>query len=149
MGNCLTELSVSEVLKKHGKVAGKLIVDEFMQLFKIKKALAPVTKNYIQRKHLWNKIRSSMFLKGKVDGEGTFQKLKTKLVADGSFHDRKCYEEFNSPTATLEAIFIELQSAAKLKIKWAKTDICGSYLNAYFDDDDVIKMVIEKRYQRS
>ena len=72
-------------------------------------------KKYVEFKNLWNKIRSSMFLKKKVDSEGIFEILKVRLVSDGSCQDRICCKKFNLPTATLEVIFIELRATAKLK----------------------------------
>ena len=142
---CMTQLSVPKALRKHGRLAEDSLVDEFVQLFKTKRALVPVMKKYVQRKHLLNKIRSSMFLKEKVNGEGVFEKLKSRLVADGRGQDRAHYQGFNSPTATLEAIFLELQVASSKRRKWAKIDIGGAYLNAYLDEDDVIIMVIGKQ----
>jgi hypothetical protein len=142
---CMTQLSIPKALRKHGKLAEDSLVDEFVQLFKTKRALVPIMKRYVQRKHLLNKIRSSMFLKEKVNSEGVFEKLKSRLVADGRGQDRAHYQGFNSPTATLEAIFLELQVASSKGRKWAKIDIGGAYLNAYLDEDDVIIMVIGKQ----
>ena len=48
----LTQLTVTKGLKKHGQLAEDAVAAEFIQLFKTKKALVHVIKEYIEGKHL-------------------------------------------------------------------------------------------------
>ena len=79
----LTQHTLANGIRLFGTEAEKAVIAEFVQLFKTKKVLTPVKSMYIERKHLFDKIRSSMFLKENTDGDGLFEKLKGRLVADG------------------------------------------------------------------
>jgi len=85
-----------------------------------------------------------VFVKEKKDNDGVFEKLKGRLVADGRGQDWTLYNNFQSPTANMETPFLELQNVAIRKKKWAKIDICGVYLNANLNDDDVIIILLGK-----
>ena len=58
-----------------------------------------------------------MFLKEKFDGNNVFEKLKSRLVADGSTQDRTLYNNLSSPTAKLDSIFIVLEKCARRRMK--------------------------------
>jgi hypothetical protein len=87
----LTQLSVKQGLRRHGKFAKRAIRKEFDQLFKKKAVLKPVKRSDLSGKQRRKIIRSSMFLKEKFDGMGKFEKLKGRLVADGRMQDRSLY----------------------------------------------------------
>ena len=101
-------------------------------------------KRYLEEREKIEKIRSSMFVKEKRDGNGIFEKLKGRLVADGSQQDRTLYGNFQSQPAYLDAIILELTGAAIKKSKWSKVDIGGAYLNALLNDEDIIVMTLRK-----
>ena len=88
-----------------------------------------------------------MFLKEKFDGNNVFEKLKSRLVADGSTQDRTLYNNLSSPTAKLDSIFIVLEKCVRRCMKWGKMDIGGAYLNAVLygkKGDGIIIMIISK-----
>jgi len=76
-----------------------------------------------------------MFLKEKYDAAGNFEKIKARLVADGSTQDRSDFDEedIDSPTASLESIFNMLKLVAVEKRHLLILDIGGAYLNAEID----------------
>eukprot|EP00557_Chaetoceros_sp_GSL56_P005694 CAMPEP_0176500028 /NCGR_PEP_ID=MMETSP0200_2-20121128/13286_1 /TAXON_ID=947934 /ORGANISM="Chaetoceros sp., Strain GSL56" /LENGTH=1532 /DNA_ID=CAMNT_0017898575 /DNA_START=170 /DNA_END=4768 /DNA_ORIENTATION=+ len=139
-----TQYSVKEGFKKHGTKAKEAVVSEFKQLFKGKKALRPVKKKLLTIKQLKKIIRSSMFLKEKFDAFGIFEKLKGRLVADGRMQDKKIYKGLKSPMASIEVIIMCLVIGCLKRMKFAKADIGGAYLNAYLDDADEVFMEISR-----
>jgi len=135
-GMALTNLKVKVALERFGKVAYGAIKDELEQLFIKKKALAPTLLRDFTRTSLYFPIlRSHMFLREKYNAIGVFEKIKARLVADGStqdgddFHD----EDISSPTACLESIFNMLKLVAVEKRHLLILDIGGAYLNAKID----------------
>ena len=133
-------------MAKHEKVAMDSINKEFTMLLQEKRAIAPVKRKYIPRKYLKNRVRSSAFLKEKMDGNNVFEKLKTRVVADGSTQDKMIYSPLNSPTVKLESIFVCLALVSGRKtLHWGEIDIGGAYLNAFMVDGDVIIMVLSKQ----
>ena len=75
-------------------------------------------------------IRSSMFLKQKNNPDGSFLKLKARLVAGGDQEDKSLYEDLSSPTVSTSAVFTLLAIAAHEKRRVAVVDNSGAYLNA-------------------
>jgi len=71
-----------------------------------------------------------MFLKEKFNADGSFQKLKARLVAGGNTQDRTVYESISSPTASLTAVLTVATIAAKEQRIVQVVDITGAYLNA-------------------
>jgi len=57
-------------------------------------------------------IVSSMFLKQKGKSDGTFCKLKARLVAGGYMQDRSIYEDISSLTVSWTSVCIILATAA-------------------------------------
>lgn len=67
-------------------------------------------------------IRSSMFLKGKFNTIGKFQKMKTRLVAGGNGQEKELYENMSSPTMANKSVFMFIALAAILKQKMETVD---------------------------
>ena len=139
--------SVKKALKEHGKDAYDAIIKEFKQLFKEKKALIPVNRGDLSARQMKQIIRSSMFLKTKFDAKGTFEKIKARLVADGSKQDRALYPDNSSHTVTMQSLLMTLLIAAKEGRKAMKIDIGGAYLNAEMTGEEVI-MEVDKMLTR-
>ena len=80
-----------------------------------------------------------------MDGNNVFEKLKTRVVADGSTQDKTIYSLLNSPTAKSESICACLALVSGRKtLHWGEIDIGGAYLNAFMVDGDVIIMILSK-----
>jgi len=73
-----------------------------------------------------------MFLREKYNAIGVFEKIKARLVADGSTQDREDFDdkEISSPTACLESIFNMLKIVAVEDRHLLILDVGGAYLNA-------------------
>lgn len=139
------QFTVKEGLEKHREKTKEAVVAEFVQLFRGKKALIPVKRRMLTNAQLRKIIRSSMFLKEKFDAFGIFKKLKARLVGDGRMQDRTLYQYLKSPTAQIEFIFMCLVIACYRRLKIAKIDFSGAYLNAMIDDIDEVFMEISKQ----
>ena len=124
----------------HGATAKEAIVKEFRNLFVDKKALTPVKHCELTREQRRKLLRSHMFLKEKYDGKGGFEKLKSRLVGDGSTQDRAPYEHLESPTANIESVFMILELASQRKMHASKLDFSAAYLNATIEEGEDIMM---------
>ena len=71
-----------------------------------------IDKAALTKKQLESAIRSFMFLKEKFHGDGSFDKLKARLVAGGDGQDKSLYDNLSSPTVTQETVMILLAIAA-------------------------------------
>ena len=135
-GMALMNLSIKVALEKYGKEAYDSVKDELLQLFVKKKALTPVLFSQLNMT-TEEIIRSHMFLKAKIDANGIFEKIKARLVADGSGQDRSEFneEELASPTASLESIFNIIKIIVEEGRHKLILDVGGAYLNAAIDRD--------------
>ena len=75
-------------------------------------------------------IPCSLFLKEKLFPDGTFDKLKARLVAGGHRQDITLYDNISSPTVNLTTVYIVLALAAFEGHQVTPVDIKGAYLNA-------------------
>ena len=143
-GAALANLSVKEALNQHGKLAYDAIKDELSQLFFKKKALRLIKWNDLPKNAM--KIRTHMFLKLKLDANGSPEKMKARLVADGSSQDRSRYEvyEVSSPTASLGSIINVLKTVVQEGRDYSVFDITGAYLNADIKET-VYLLIVDKR----
>ena len=75
-------------------------------------------------------IPCSLFLKGKLLPDGSFDKLKARLVAGGHRQDASLYDDVSSPTVNLTTLYTVLAVAAHEGHNLTAIDIKGAYLNA-------------------
>jgi hypothetical protein len=132
-------LTVKAALKKLGEPAMKAIVAEVQQLSK---------RNLfsgVQPQEGGKVIPSSMFLKEKYLADGSFDKLKARLVAGGHMQDRSLYaDDASSPTVATSAVFMVAAIAAHESRAVATIDFPGAYLFADMPDDKpVVKMRLD------
>lgn len=90
----------------------------------------PVKKADLSPAQIKKIIPSSMFLKAKHKPDGTFDKLKSRLVAGGHRQDTTMYDNVSSPCVNLTSVFTLLSIAAFERRHLAAVDIKGAYLNA-------------------
>ena len=89
-------------------------------------------------------IRSSMFIKEKYDAEGSFEKLKARLVAGGNQQDKSLYDDLAAPTVSTSSVFTVLSIAAAEGRKIATLDIGGAFLNASMETGVQVHMRLDK-----
>jgi hypothetical protein len=135
--------SMKAGLKEHGQAAYEAVIKEFTQLFRNKKALVPVKKGELTWQQRRQVIRSSMFMKSKYDARGVFEKIKARLVADGSMQDRSLYPNNSSPTVSMRSLFTCLGIAAREGRQVMKIDITGAYLNAEMEGEEMLMRLDE------
>ena len=151
-GHKVAMVSVQKALSLYGDDASESIKKELKQLID-KGVFKPVRKADLSPDERKRAIRSLMFLKEKFTPSGKFQKLKARLVADGSRQDRTIYNDSSSPTASVPALFTVFGIAAAEGRDVASLDITGAYLNAKADKSkapihviitpDMVKWVLE------
>ena len=81
-------LTVNSALRKCGRKALESIVDEVYQIGIQKDVFKPVNVRRLTVPQLKKTIRSSIFSKEKFLSDGTFEKLKSRLVAGGNMQDK-------------------------------------------------------------
>lgn len=135
-----TQMSYKKGLKKHGTRAMNAAEKELRQMCDqdvwdaIMLSSLPIDK----RKKV---IRSFMFLKEKFKPDGSFDKLKMRLVAGGHMQEKLDMEIVSSPTVSLSAVFIVFAFAVKLGMTVVTVDITGAYLNAYMGASEVFMRI--------
>ena len=81
-------------------------------------------------------IKTFMFIKIKYRADGSFEKVKARLVANGPQQDPRSYtdDDCASPTAGIPFVFTILAIAAQERRHYRFVDITGAYLNAHIED---------------
>ena len=125
-----------------GEIAEDAIKAEIVNMLK-KQVFEPVRVSDLSRQERKSIIRSSIFLKEKFKPNGAFDKLKARLVADGSMQDRNIYESMTSPTVATMSVMCLLAISAMQKRRISTIDIGSAYLNAVLTSDVVMMMDTE------
>ena len=135
------KVSIQQSKKIYGEdITNNVLRAELTQLVQ-KQVCKGVYWDYLTEEERSSTIRCSVFLKEKFKPDGSFDKLKARLVAGGNMQDRTIYsdEETSSPTVSTSALFIITAIAAKEQRKVATMDFSSAYLNA-----DMKKKVLMK-----
>jgi hypothetical protein len=138
----LMNLSVGAAVQGFGDVAKDAVKEELTQLFIHKKALEPVRWDDLNQEQRKRAVRSHMFLKEKYE-DGSFVKMKARLVADGRMQDRTVYTDYSSPTAKTISIMTCLKHAALKDWDMLKLDVGGAFLCAPINDEEVFMFLCE------
>ena len=137
-------LSVSAAIDRFGQMASDACKDELFQLFVEKQALIPVRWEDLNAEQKKRVVRSHMFLREKYE-DGSFVKMKARLVADGRMQDRNVYSDYSSPTAKTQSVMVCLKLAAVKGWDLLKLDVGGAFLCANMDDTEEVFMVLDKQ----
>ena len=145
-------ISMKKGLDTYGEDAEKSIFLEVEAMEK-KKVFTPVSHDNLTYKQRREAIRSFMFLKEKFKPDGSFDKLKSRLTANGKTQDRNEIKESfgrtSSPTISMSSIMTLLAIAKNEKRHLAAVDIKNAYLNANLEDQGLIIVldnVVTKEY---
>ena len=95
-------ISVKEALRTRDDAASKGIIHELKQMLD-KKVWVPVSGAVLIASQRSAIIRLSIFLKRKNHPDGSFHKLKARLVAGGDQQDKGLYDDLSSPTVSTSA----------------------------------------------
>jgi hypothetical protein len=143
LNNYILNMKIEEAMKVKPQEAEQSILKELRSIHD-KGTFKPIhirDLSYQQRKSI---IPSKLFLKDKYSPDGTFEKLKSRLVGGGHRQDRTLYEdhERSSPTLSTTGLFTIAGIAAKRGWDRATADIGTAYLNAKLKDKHEIYMKI-------
>jgi hypothetical protein len=139
-------MSLMKGLRKHKQAGFEAILKELMLVHETGTIegidyakLSPAQKS--------RAIRSLLFFKEKYKPDGTFDKLKARLVAGGHMQDRSVYSQSDTsaPTVATEAVMMVATIAAKEHRHVATVDIGGAFLKGKFRDDSTpVHMRLDK-----
>jgi hypothetical protein len=132
--------TTKNAIETFGDSALKVMFDEMQQMVD-KDVFEIVNPNTLSKHQITSRIRSLMFLKEKFNAQGTFEKLKARLVAGGHMQDRDLYFDISSPTASMAAILMVAALAAKEGRFVVCLDIGGAYLNAELNEHEVFMLL--------
>jgi ABC-type Zn uptake system ZnuABC Zn-binding protein ZnuA len=79
-----------------------------------------------------------MFMKEKYRPDGTFDKMKARLVAGGNEQDLEMIVDVSSPTMSLSALLKVIALAKKEEREVASTDVPGAYPNAVMGEENPV-----------
>jgi hypothetical protein len=136
-------ISVRDALRSQGDEAKRVILKELEQMV-VRGVFKPVHRSLLNEHERRSTIRSSMFLKAKYHPDGTFDKLKARLVAGGDQQDKSLYTDLSSATVSTSAVFTLAAVAAHEQRRVAVVDIGGAFLNADMGHKVPVHMRLDK-----
>jgi Reverse transcriptase (RNA-dependent DNA polymerase) len=136
-------ISVRDALRTKGDEAKRVILKELQQMLTLR-VIRPVHRAQLSESQRRATIRSSMFLKAKYLPDGTFDKLKARLVAGGNQQDKTLYDELSSATVSTSSVFTLASIAAYEKRSVAVVDIAGAFLNASMEGSIPVHMRLDR-----
>ena len=136
-------ISVRDALRTKGNEAKRVILKELKQMI-VRKVFKPVHRGLLDEAQRRSTIRSSMFIKAKYLPDGTFDKLKARLVAGGDQQDKSLYDDLSSATVSTSSVFTLAAVAAHERRHVAVVDIGGAFLNADMGRDVLVHMRLDK-----
>ena len=139
-----TTYSFTKGINELGVDAKNAITDEIRNMFVTKNALTPVKYDNLSNSQKSNIIRSHMFIKVKHHPDGTFDKVKARLVANGNMQEDCKFTDNYSPTVSVQSIMMVLKIASQSQYIMSTFDIGAAYLNASMDNEEVY-MYIDKK----
>ena len=139
-------ISLNEGIERFGPSAEQAIHNEFQQLNSIP-AWTPVHVSDLSPAQRSKVIKTLMFLKDKYRADGTFDKIKARLVARGDMQRGLSEQSTSSPTASTTAAFMNAAIAAKEHRHVATVDVTGAFLNAPMSGEEVFVQLDRKLAQ--
>ena len=135
-------ISVKRAVQQFGSAATTESMISELKTLHERGTWEPVLWNSLSGAQKRSTIRSFIFLKDKYLADGTFEKLKSRLVGGGHMQDREVYGNVASPTGGTVSLFIISIIAVIEKRHVATADIASAYINA--DMDEEVLMRIDK-----
>ena len=135
----VNHITLRRGLAMFGVDAEQAVRAELLNMIR-KDVFEPVLISQLTKQERRAIIRSSIFLKEKFRPDGSFDKLKARLVADGSMQDKAIYENLNSPTVATVSVFCMLAMAARERRLMSTVDVGSAYLNADLDSSVIMML---------
>ena len=132
-------MSLSQAREYFDDLADKSVMEELIALVELQvfEGRYQHLLTVEERKRI---LRTHLLMKVKTDSKGTFQRLKSRLVCNGSIEIKDSFDKFElySPTVGLQSIFLWLAIAAKEELYIKVIDIRTAYLTVDQDKDVTI-----------
>jgi hypothetical protein len=122
-------ISVKAAIRDYPESGLATIQKELQQMIS-KQVFHAVHASGLSHAQLRSIIPCKLFVKEKLDPDGTFEKLKGRLVAGGHRQNKELYDDLSSPTADHSSVMTVAAIAACEGRHVATCDIGGAYLNA-------------------
>lgn len=133
----IDHITPRKALRKFRGAAIKSIVKELSGILS-KECFNGVDITTLNTKQKRKIIRSSMFLKEKYLADGSFEKLKSRLVAGGHMQDRSDMGDVSSPVVSTLCVYMIAALAAKERRKVVCVDIASAFLNSDMSGENVL-----------
>ena len=136
-------MTCKDAIDKHGDPASDSITAEMLQLVH-KQAIQPVCWNSLSDEDKKRIIPSKMFLKAKHKPDGSFERLKARIVARGDRQNKNLYDEdLSAGTVSSMSVMTIAAIASHEERKVAVVDITGAFLHARMDEENPVYVRIE------
>jgi hypothetical protein len=136
-------MSYKKASEKHGDIAFDAGEKEISGML-AKDIFEPVYWDSLSQDMKDKTIRSFTFYKEKFKVDGSLDKLKARMVAQGQLVDKSTLGDISAPTPGLEAIFLMHALAAQLGYRVAVMDIPSAFLHSQLPEDQRLPMIISK-----
>jgi Reverse transcriptase (RNA-dependent DNA polymerase) len=136
-------ISVRDALRTRGVEAKRVILKKLKQMID-RKVIRSILRSGLDNSERRSSIRSSMLLKAKYHADGTFDKLKARLVAGSDQQDKTLYDDLSSATVSTSSVFTLAAVAAHEHRCIALVDIGGAFLNADMEDKILVHMRLDR-----
>ena len=138
-----SNMSFKRASAKHGTIAESAGESELRGMLE-KDTFAPVHWNSLSDEMKSKTIRSFTFYKEKFKVDGSLDKLKARMVAQGQLVDKSTLGDISAPTPGLEALFLLHSLGAQFNWKVAVMDIPSAFLHSRLPPSQQIPMIISK-----
>ena len=142
----VANITLKKGIKTFGSQAQDAMISELRQILGLE-TWAPEDPSELTGAEIRATIFSSMFFKEKFTPQGVFDKLKARLVANGSQQDRTLYDvsSISSPTVSLKSVFLGAGIAAAEKRFTYTVDLIAAYLKISREGKEVGKKIVRVR----
>jgi len=138
-----SNMSLKKASAKHGSTAADAGKKELQGMLD-KDTFIPVFWHDLSEEQKSKTIRSFTFYKEKLKVDGSLDKLKARMVAQGQMVDKSTLGEISSPTPGLEALFLLHALGAQFDWKVAVMDIPSAFLHSRLPESQRIPMIISR-----
>ena len=122
-------MTIKEAISETGSTALEEIIREMKNIHVERRRFQPTMREDLSEDEYKRAITSRMFLKNKYRADGTFEKIKARLVAGGHLQDRDIYSNGGSPTAATSSVMAVSALAAHEGRSVGTVDFPSAFLN--------------------
>ena len=130
-------MTIDKAIEKVGDEAIDAVIKEMLMIIDEKQAIESIKIEDLSNEEKKRIIPSKMFLKEKFMADGTFDKLKARLVAGGHMQSRDIYDDGSSPTVGTSSVFMCACIAAHEGRSVSVIDFPGAYLNSKIPEGNI------------